>query len=86
MVNQILVPSGVLFGLDLEVVESACHDTWVFVTKSLFHLLVHLVNWSDLVKFEKHHDCFFPNHLMLMIQKNTNLLIDCHDHVLIAQF
>ena len=67
MVDQIFVSPRIDFGLNLEVIESTGHHTRVLVAKCFFHLLIHLINWLDLVEFQKNHHSFFPNHLMLVI-------------------
>lgn len=85
MVDEVLISWCVLLYLLLEVIQSTCHYTWVLITEGFLHLQIHLLDWHNVVELYENHDCFFPNHFMLVLQQQSYSVLNGQHHGLIRQ-
>lgn len=84
MVHQIFVFKWFFSHCVLKIVKSTSHDTWFFITKSLLHFDIHLINWRNHVKFNKDHDGLLPDDFMIVIQQSCDIICDSELNTLIT--
>ena len=84
-VDQVLEVARSLLDLVEVIVERGGHDTRVTVAECALHMRVECLNWLNVVKADKHHDGFLPDHLLRVLHQSKHYVLNGGNNASMAQ-